>query len=39
MKWQTQDIPKSPTLLYESVHEYIVRKTTFKTKYGIIINK
>lgn len=33
------NIPKSPTLLYESVHEYIVRKTTFKTKYGIIINK
>lgn len=33
------NIPKSPTLLYNSEHEYIVRKTTFKTKYGIIINK
>lgn len=33
------NIPKSPTLLYNSEHEYVVRKTTFKTKYGIIINK
>ncbi|HQD92548.1 MAG TPA: hypothetical protein PK924_04670 [Bacilli bacterium] len=33
------NIPKSPTLLYQSIHEYIIRKTKFKTRYGIIINK
>lgn len=36
---QASYISKEPKLLYEFEHEYIIRKTTFKTKYGIIISK
>ena len=32
-------VPKDPKLIYEGEHEYIIRKTTFKTKYGVFINK
>ena len=31
-------ISTDPKLFYESEHEYIIRKTTFKTKYGIVFN-
>lgn len=36
---QASYISKEPKHLYEFEHEYIIRKTTFKTKYGIIISK